>query len=41
MEVKGEQAHSVPNVEAIVEDFSVMGKDLVRSVEARTERWSV
>ncbi|XP_059910266.1 nucleolar protein 6 [Gadus macrocephalus] len=41
VEVKGEQAHSVPNVEAIVEDFSVMGKDLVRSVEARTERWSV
>ncbi|KAK0147285.1 Nucleolar protein 6 [Merluccius polli] len=40
VEVSGEQAHTVPNVEAIVEDFRVMGKDLVKSVEARTERWS-
>ncbi|XP_061622866.1 nucleolar protein 6 [Phyllopteryx taeniolatus] len=36
----GEEANTVPNVEAILEDFSIIGKDLVKSVEARTERWS-
>ncbi|XP_037114528.1 nucleolar protein 6 [Syngnathus acus] len=38
--VTGEEAKTIPNVEAILEDFSIIGKDLVRSVEARTERWS-
>ncbi|KAG7264322.1 hypothetical protein CRUP_009944 [Coryphaenoides rupestris] len=41
VEVKGDEAHSVPNAEAIVEDFRVMGQGLVREVESRTERWSV
>ncbi|XP_061528233.1 nucleolar protein 6 [Phycodurus eques] len=36
----GEEANTVPNVEAILEDFRIIGKDLVKSVEARTERWS-
>ncbi|XP_051923336.1 nucleolar protein 6 [Hippocampus zosterae] len=39
-EVTGKEAKSVPNVEAILEDFRIIGKDLVKSVEARTERWS-
>ncbi|KAM4616374.1 nucleolar protein 6 [Polymixia lowei] len=41
VEVTGEEAHTVPNVEAILEDFRVMGRGLVKSVEARTERWTV
>ncbi|XP_034025956.1 nucleolar protein 6 [Thalassophryne amazonica] len=41
VEVTGEEVHSVPNVEAILEDFQIMGKDLVKSVEARTEKWVV
>uniref|UniRef100_A0A3Q3VZY5 Nucleolar protein 6 n=1 Tax=Mola mola TaxID=94237 RepID=A0A3Q3VZY5_MOLML len=40
VEVTGEEANTFPNVEAILEDFRVMGKDLVKSVEARTEKWS-
>ncbi|XP_068422667.1 nucleolar protein 6 [Clinocottus analis] len=40
VEVTGEEAHSIPNVEAILEDFRVMGKGLIKSVEARTEKWS-
>ncbi|XP_012625602.1 nucleolar protein 6 isoform X1 [Microcebus murinus] len=31
----------VPNVEAILEDFAVLGEGLVRAVEARSERWTV
>ncbi|XP_071382591.1 nucleolar protein 6 [Centroberyx affinis] len=40
VQVTGEEAHTVPNVEAILEDFRVMGKGLVKSVEARTEKWA-
>lgn len=40
VEVAGEEANTVPNVEAILEDFRVLGKGLVKSVEARTEKWS-
>uniref|UniRef100_A0A663FFP6 Nucleolar protein 6 n=1 Tax=Aquila chrysaetos chrysaetos TaxID=223781 RepID=A0A663FFP6_AQUCH len=31
----------VPNVEAILEDFKVLGEGLVKSVEARTEKWTI
>ncbi|XP_063151962.1 nucleolar protein 6 [Candoia aspera] len=31
----------VPNVEAILEDFKILGKGLVKMVEARTEKWSI
>ncbi|XP_065716662.1 nucleolar protein 6 [Patagioenas fasciata] len=31
----------VPNVEAILEDFEVLGQGLVKSVEARTEKWTI
>uniref|UniRef100_A0A8B9FLJ1 Nucleolar protein 6 n=1 Tax=Amazona collaria TaxID=241587 RepID=A0A8B9FLJ1_9PSIT len=31
----------VPNVEAILEDFEVLGEGLVKSVEARTEKWTI
>uniref|UniRef100_A0A8D3A8K2 Nucleolar protein 6 n=1 Tax=Scophthalmus maximus TaxID=52904 RepID=A0A8D3A8K2_SCOMX len=41
VEVTGEEVNTVPNVEAILEDFQVMGKGLVKSVEARTEKWMV
>lgn len=40
VEVTGEDVKTVPNVEAILEDFRVLGNGLVKSVEARTERWS-
>ncbi|KAK6306718.1 hypothetical protein J4Q44_G00236430 [Coregonus suidteri] len=41
VEVSGEEAHTVPNVEAILEDFRVMGQGLVKSVEPWTEKWVV
>lgn len=41
VKVNGEEANSVPNVEAILEDFQILGKGLVKSVEARTEKWSL
>ncbi|KAM7295240.1 nucleolar protein 6 [Ixodes scapularis] len=31
----------VPNVEAVLEDFSTLGKGLVTSVETRTSKWTV
>ena len=31
----------IPNVEAIIEDFRVLGRGLVQSVEARTEKWTI
>ncbi|KFO35328.1 nucleolar protein 6 isoform X1 [Fukomys damarensis] len=38
---QGEELVMVPNVEAILEDFAVLGEGLVQAVEARSERWSV
>lgn len=40
VEVSGETVSTFPNVEAILEDFRNIGKELVKSVEARTEKWS-
>lgn len=40
VEVTGEEVKTFPNAEAILEDFRVMGKDLVKTVEAKTEKWS-
>lgn len=40
VEINGEDIATVPNVEAILEDFKVMGCGLVKSIEARTERWT-
>lgn len=40
VKVTGNEAKTVPNVEAILEDFQVLGKDLVKSVEAKTDKWS-
>ncbi|XP_070396608.1 nucleolar protein 6 isoform X1 [Dermacentor albipictus] len=31
----------VPNVEAILEDFSILGKGLVESVETRSTKWTI
>ncbi|OXB79791.1 UNVERIFIED_CONTAM: hypothetical protein H355_012851 [Colinus virginianus] len=31
----------VPNIEAILEDFEVLGEGLVKRVEARTEKWTI
>ncbi|XP_032434833.1 LOW QUALITY PROTEIN: nucleolar protein 6 [Xiphophorus hellerii] len=39
VEVTGGEVKTIPNVEAILEDFRVMGKGLVKSVDARTEKW--
>ncbi|XP_074526984.1 nucleolar protein 6 [Halichoeres trimaculatus] len=40
VQVTGDEANTIPNVEAILEDFQIIGKGLVKSVEARTEKWS-
>ncbi|KAM9331048.1 nucleolar protein 6 [Gastrophryne carolinensis] len=31
----------IPNVEAIIEDFRILGDGLVKSIEARTEKWNL
>lgn len=31
----------VPNVEAILEDFVILGEGLVQAVETLSERWTV
>lgn len=41
VERRGEELLMVPNVEAILEDFTVLGEGLVQAVEARSERWTV
>lgn len=41
VECRGEDLVMVPNVEAILEDFAVLGEGLVQAVEARSERWTV
>ncbi|XP_045418924.1 nucleolar protein 6 isoform X1 [Lemur catta] len=38
---KGRELVMVPNVEAILEDFAVLGEGLVQAVEPRSERWTV
>ncbi|XP_011804032.1 PREDICTED: nucleolar protein 6 isoform X2 [Colobus angolensis palliatus] len=38
---RGGELVMVPNVEAILEDFAVLGEGLVQTVEARSERWTV
>ncbi|KAM4876616.1 nucleolar protein 6 [Thomomys bottae] len=38
---QGGELMTVPNVEAILEDFAVLGEGLVHSVDARSERWAV
>ncbi|XP_048460739.1 nucleolar protein 6 [Rhincodon typus] len=41
LETKGNPLQLVPNVEAIMEDFEVLGAGLVKSVEALTEKWKI
>ncbi|XP_067386974.1 nucleolar protein 6 isoform X2 [Emydura macquarii macquarii] len=41
MATLNEELVTVPNVEAILEDFEILGEGLVRSVEARTEKWTI
>ncbi|XP_045145137.1 nucleolar protein 6 isoform X2 [Echinops telfairi] len=38
---RGGELAMVPHVEAILEDFAVLGEGLVQAVEARSERWAV
>lgn len=38
---QGGEPVMVPNVEAILEDFAILGEGLVQAVEARSERWTV
>lgn len=40
VKVTAENVSTSPNVEAILEDFRIMGKDLVKSVETRSEKWA-
>ncbi|XP_041957750.1 nucleolar protein 6 [Alosa sapidissima] len=41
VEVSEDKASTVPNVEAILHDFSVLGEGLVHKVVPRTEKWVV
>lgn len=41
VEVTEDVVTTVPNTEAIVQDFQIMGEGLVDKVELRTERWVV
>ncbi|XP_053557019.1 nucleolar protein 6 isoform X2 [Bombina bombina] len=41
MDGKTKTSGMVPNVEAILEDFEILGEGLVISVEARSERWNI
>ncbi|XP_073697296.1 nucleolar protein 6 [Garra rufa] len=41
VEVNGDVATTVPNVEAILQDFRIIGEGLVKSLELRTEKWVV
>ncbi|XP_067840686.1 nucleolar protein 6 [Heptranchias perlo] len=41
LETKANGLQMVPNVEAIMEDFEILGAGLVKSVEARTEKWKI
>lgn len=40
VEVTEKEVKTVPNLEAILQDFQLLGKGVVKSVEARTEKWS-
>ncbi|KAL0192857.1 hypothetical protein M9458_011153, partial [Cirrhinus mrigala] len=41
VEVNGDVVTTVPNVEAILQDFRIIGEGLVKSLELRTEKWVV
>lgn len=40
VKVTEQEVKTIPNVEAILEDFKILGKGLVKSVEARYEKWT-
>ncbi|KAM8960952.1 nucleolar protein 6 [Pelodytes ibericus] len=41
MDSKSDRSLMRPNVEAILEDFEIIGEGLVRSVETQTEKWNI
>lgn len=41
VEMNGDVATVVPNVEAILQDFRIIGEGLVKKLELRTEKWVV
>ncbi|XP_078077355.1 nucleolar protein 6 [Mustelus asterias] len=41
LETKENGLQMIPNVEAVMEDFEILGADLVKSVEAVTEKWKI
>ncbi|XP_067887760.1 nucleolar protein 6 [Heterodontus francisci] len=41
LETKENGLQMIPNVEAIMEDFEILGAGLVKSVEALTEKWKI
>uniref|UniRef100_UPI00398EAFAB nucleolar protein 6 n=1 Tax=Pristiophorus japonicus TaxID=55135 RepID=UPI00398EAFAB len=38
---KENEPQMIPNVEAIMEDFEILGAGLVKSIEAKTEKWKI
>uniref|UniRef100_A0A8C5LK55 Nucleolar protein 6 n=1 Tax=Leptobrachium leishanense TaxID=445787 RepID=A0A8C5LK55_9ANUR len=41
MDMKSDRSLTVPNVEAMLEDFQFLGEGLVQKVETNTERWNI
>lgn len=41
VEVHNDVVSTVPNVEAILQDFHLIGEGLVKTVELRTEKWVI
>ncbi|KAM4049230.1 nucleolar protein 6 [Anomaloglossus baeobatrachus] len=41
MEKKGNSVRMIPNVEAILEDFKILGEGLVNRIECQSERWNI
>ncbi|XP_063309894.1 nucleolar protein 6 [Pelobates fuscus] len=41
MDSKSDRSLMIPNVEAILEDFQILGEGLVLKVESQTERWNI
>lgn len=41
VEVNDDVATTVPNVEAILQDFRIIGEGLVKRLELRTDKWVV
>ena len=40
-ESSGKDVELVPNTEAIIEDFKIIGAGIVETIETKTEKWKI